>query len=216
MLSFYRRTLDIVLRHQFITLVRLLRHHGVDRGDDRHDPQGLLPDPGHRPDLGLRRGRAGHRARADDAHHPRVRRRAPARSGRRRLRLVHRQHRRRPDRQYRPLLHRAQAARRARAHVFADHRPAAAAARQGQGREPVPAADAGHHRGRPHLPRQLPVHAAGFQRRRAQRVVGQAAGEDAHAAADRRRRRAISWRMRRSSRSPSIATRRRASASRRR
>ena len=31
MLSFYRRTLDVVLRHQFITLVRLLRHHGVDR-----------------------------------------------------------------------------------------------------------------------------------------------------------------------------------------
>ena len=33
----------------------------------RPDPQGLLPDPGHRPDLGLRRGRAGHRARGDDA-----------------------------------------------------------------------------------------------------------------------------------------------------
>ena len=118
---------------------------------------------------------------------PRVRRGPPARSRRRRLRLAHRQHRRRPDRQYRPLLHRAQAARRARAHVLADHRPAAAAARQGPGRQPVPAADAGHHRRRPHLARQLPVHAAGLQHRRAERMVAEDAGEDADAAADRRR-----------------------------
>ena len=32
MLSVYRRTLDIVLRHQVMTLVRVLRHHGADRG----------------------------------------------------------------------------------------------------------------------------------------------------------------------------------------
>ena len=67
MLSCYRRTLDIVLRHQAITLARVLRHDGADRGHGDPDPQGLLSDPGHRPDLRLRRGRAGGLARGDDA-----------------------------------------------------------------------------------------------------------------------------------------------------
>ena len=41
---------------------RVLRHDGADGRHGDRDSQGLLPDPGHRPDLGLRRGRAGHLA----------------------------------------------------------------------------------------------------------------------------------------------------------
>ncbi len=150
----------------------VLRHDGADRGHDPSDSQGLLPDPGHRRHPGLCRNRPGCAARADDAHLARVRRGAAARSGRLRLRLVHRQHRRRQHRQHRAFLHRAQAARRARAHLLANHRPAAAAARQSSRRDAVPAADPGHHHGRPHCPRQFSIHAAGLQRRRAQRMVG--------------------------------------------
>ena len=53
-----------------------------------------------------------------------------------------------------------------------NHRPVAAGAREGSGRDALPAADPGHYRRRPHCPRQFSVHAAGLQRRRAQRVVG--------------------------------------------
>ena len=45
------------------------------------------------------------------------------------------------------------------------------------GRQPVPAADAGHQCRRAHRPRQLSVHSAGHQYRRAERVVAEAAGE---------------------------------------
>ena len=68
MLAFYRRTLDIVLRHQAITLGVFFATMALTVVMAITIPEGLLPDPGHRPDLGLRRGRAGHVARADDAH----------------------------------------------------------------------------------------------------------------------------------------------------
>ena len=59
--------------------------------------------------------------------------------------------RRRPDRQYRALLHRAQAARRAQAHRLARSSTGCGRSlRKVAGRHAVPAADAGHHRGRPH------------------------------------------------------------------
>ena len=64
---------------------RLLRHHGADRGHGHRDPKGLLPDPGHRHDPGLRRSRAGNLAGTDDAPDARRRRRHPARSRRRRV-----------------------------------------------------------------------------------------------------------------------------------
>ena len=142
---------------------RVLRHHGANRGAGHPNPEGLLPDPGHRDDPGLRRSRPGHLARRDDAADDPDGRRDHARPRRRGTGIVHRQLRRRADRQHRARLHRAQAARRARAVIVADHRSAAAAARQDPGRKHVSAADAGYHRRRPHCPRKLPVHAAGFR-----------------------------------------------------
>ena len=50
MLVGYRRMLEIVLRHQCDHAGRVLRHHGAHGGPVRPDPEGLLPDPGHRPD----------------------------------------------------------------------------------------------------------------------------------------------------------------------
>ncbi len=60
-------------------------------------------------------------------------------------------------------------------------------ARQDRRRQSVPAAHAGHHRRRPAGARKLPVHVAGFQHRRIERVVGQDAGEAQDAAAADRR-----------------------------
>ena len=188
MLSFYRRTLDIVLRHQRDHARRVLRHHGADRGHGDPDPEGLLPDPGHRHDLGLRRGGAGHLARGDDAADAQARRRDPARSRRRRLRLVQ------PAAPAAPrpptpaavfIVLKPRDERELTSSQIIDRlRPQLAKV---EGANAVPAADAGHHRRRPHRPRQLPVHAAGRQHRRAERVVAEDAREDADAAAARRR-----------------------------
>ena len=57
MLSGYRRTLDIVLRHQAITLGVFFATMALTVVHGDPDPEGLLPDPGHRHDLGLRRRR---------------------------------------------------------------------------------------------------------------------------------------------------------------
>ncbi len=111
MISFYRRTLDIVLRHQPITLGVFFATMVLTLVLAYFNSQGFLPDPGYRDAPGLRRGRAGDFTERDDAAAAQCRRGAVARPGRRRLRLVHRLHRRRQFRQYRPLLHRAQAAR---------------------------------------------------------------------------------------------------------
>ncbi len=102
------------------------------------------------------------------------------RSGHRGFRLADRLDRQRAIGQYRPLLHHAQAARRAQAQRLADHRPVAAAACQGRGRQSLSAAGAGHQCRRPHRPRQLSIHLAGHQYRRAERMVAEAAGQAAY------------------------------------
>ncbi len=59
-LAFYRRTLDIALRHQFITLMVFLATVALTGLPVRHHPQGLLPRAGHRHGDRRHRGRAGH------------------------------------------------------------------------------------------------------------------------------------------------------------
>ena len=217
LLAFYKYTLDIVLRHQAITLGVFFATMALTGVMVYPDPEGLFPDPGYRRDPGLRRNRAGCPAGPDDAHLARVRRsaaaairtlpasaRSPASTGGANTS------------KYRSLLHRAQAARRARAHRLAGHRPAAAAARQGTGRDAVPAAGAGHHRRRPHLPRavsstrcRIPTSPSSTSGRRN-------CSKRCARCRSSRTSRATCWPTLRSSRSPSTATRRRASASRRR
>ena len=65
--------------------LRVLRHHGADGRDGDPDPERLFSDPGHRPDPGLCRSRAGNLAGSDDAPDARRRRRHPGRSRRRRV-----------------------------------------------------------------------------------------------------------------------------------
>ena len=62
---------------------RVLRHDGADRRHGDSDPQGLFPDPGHRPDLRRGGSGAGRLARGNDAPAARARRGHPARSRRR-------------------------------------------------------------------------------------------------------------------------------------
>ena len=59
LLGGYRRGLDIVLRHQFITLLVFLATLACHRRDVRADTEGLFPDPGHRNDFGHLGGRPG-------------------------------------------------------------------------------------------------------------------------------------------------------------
>ena len=66
--SFYQRTLDIALRYQRITIGVFFATMALTVGDGHRNPQRLLPDPGHRDDLGLHaEARTGHLARGDDA-----------------------------------------------------------------------------------------------------------------------------------------------------
>ncbi len=51
-LDAYRRGLDVVLRHQFMTLLVFLATVAYDRRAVRDDAEGLFPDPGHRHDAG--------------------------------------------------------------------------------------------------------------------------------------------------------------------
>ena len=103
MLSFYRRTLDIVLRHQAITLGVFFATMALTVVMAIDDPEGVFPDPGHRHHHRLCRGRAADFAETDDASDAHARRRNLARSRRRELRLSDRLDRQRADRQYRPL-----------------------------------------------------------------------------------------------------------------
>ena len=111
MIGFYRRTLDIVLRHQADHARGVLRHHGADGGHGDRDPQRLFPDPGYRHHHRVCRGGAANRAGRDDAADAGTRRRHSPRSRRRKLRIADRLDRQRADRQYRPLFHCAEAAR---------------------------------------------------------------------------------------------------------
>ena len=61
--GFYRRTLDVVLRHQFLTLMVFFATMALTHPSLCDHPQGLLPDPGHRPRHRLRRVGAGYFAR---------------------------------------------------------------------------------------------------------------------------------------------------------
>ena len=179
MLSFYRRTLDIVLRHQPITLGVFFATMVLTVVMAYYIPKGLLPDPGHRNAAGLRRGRAANLAERDDAADAQCRRCAAAD----------------PDvdgfGSFTGSTGSANSANTGRFFVVLKPRDErklnasqiidriAAEARQASGRQPVPAADAGHQCRRPRRPRQLSIHAAGHEYRRVERVVAEAPGEAA-------------------------------------
>ena len=111
MLAFYRRTLDIVLRHQPITLGVFFATMALTVVMAIEIPKGFFPIQ----DTGMIQGFAEAAQETSPDEMMRLMheagRRHPARSRRRGLRLADRPHRQRADRQYRPLLHRAQAAR---------------------------------------------------------------------------------------------------------
>ena len=212
MLVFYRRTLDGVLRHQFVTLLVFFATMAATRLSLRGDPQGLLPHSRHGTGHGFRRGRPRHLAAGDGAADGGARRGGaggPRRGGRG---LGHGQHGERADRQYRTFLHRAQAARSTHSHGERHHQPLAPEACQSGRREPRAAAVAGHHRRRPRRPRPIPIHAARRQHRRAQRMGAEGPGQAAARCPNSPTLQATSRATRRSSWSASIATRRRASA----
>ena len=71
--------LDVVLRHQRITLGGVPCHGRRDGGDVRHDSERLLSDPGYRPDHRHLGGGAGRLARRDEAAATGARRRSSPR-----------------------------------------------------------------------------------------------------------------------------------------
>ena len=145
----YRRGLDLVLRHRFVTLMSFFATIALTGVLFVADPEGLLPDAGQRAGDGHHGGRAGRLADRDEAAAAQGRRALVEGSGHRGVRLVLRL-RQRQHAQHRALLHRAEAARGAQRDRHADHRAAAPADRQARRREPVPAARAGHHGRRTH------------------------------------------------------------------
>ena len=166
MISFYRRTLDIVLRHQAITLGVFFATMALTIVMAIYIPKGFFPIQ----DTGLITGFAEAAQETAPDETMRLMRalgdvilRDPDVQG---FGAADRLYRQRADGEYRPLLHHAQAARRAQAQLVADHRSAAAAIGQGARRQPLPAAGPGHQCRRAHRPRQLSVHAAGHQYRR--------------------------------------------------
>ncbi len=170
MLSFYRRTLDVVLRHPFITLMVFFATMAASVYLYIAIPKGFFPIQ----DTGLITGFA----EAGQDISPQEMARLMVRLGDvvakdPDIAAVGRhdgQHGQRPDRQHGPLLHGPQAARSAQHRRDRHHRPAAAAARPRRGRQAHASAVAGHHRRRAHRPRPVPVHAAGRRYRRAQRM----------------------------------------------
>ena len=180
MLSFYRRTLDVVLRHQAITLGVFFATMALTVVMAIQIPKGFFPIQ----DTGLIQGfREAAQATSPEEMmrlHAQAGRGHPARSRRARLRLADRQ---RPAARSRRIpaassscSSRATSASSSASQIIDRLRPQLAKV---AGRQPVPAADPGHHRRRPHRPRQLPVHLAGPQYRRAERVVAEAAGKAA-------------------------------------
>ena len=107
----YRRTLDIVLRHQFLTLMVFFATLALTVHLYVIIPKGFFPTQ----DTGLVTGfaevGAGRFPARDGPDDGQARRRGGQRSGRRPGWLDHGQHRQRADRQHRTLLHRAQAPR---------------------------------------------------------------------------------------------------------
>ena len=160
MLSGYRRTLQLVLRHPQADVRGLRGHPGGDGGTVHGDLQGLHSRRGHRADLRLHRRSPGHLVRQHDG--------APAGGGGHRaqaavrglVHVLHRreQHERGPE--HRAALHPAQAAQGA-ARRGRDH-PGAAAEAHGHSRIHRVSAEAAHHphRGQPDQG-GVPVHLAG-------------------------------------------------------
>ena len=152
---------------------RVLRHCRADHRDVRGNPQGLLPERGHRHDLRPVGGGPGRVSGGNDAASGDARRDHRARSGRRGVRVQHGQWRRRQHHQHRPRFHDPKAPRRAQGECRADHQPAASAARRRQGRDRVPAVAPGYYGRRTAFARRVPVHAPGRQHRRALKLVCQ-------------------------------------------
>ncbi len=190
LLSGYRRTLEVALRHQAITLGVFFATMALSVVMMIQIPKGFFPIQ----DTGMLNGLAEAAQEVSPMEMMRLQQelgavlmRDPDIAGFRVADRQYRRQRQRPVREHRPLLHRAQAPRGAHAHRLADHKPAAAAVRAHRGRQHVPAAHPGHHCRRAGGARQLPIHPAGRQHPRAGRMVAEAARQDAHAAAARRR-----------------------------
>ena len=180
MLSGYRRTLDVVLRHQAITLGVFFATMALTGLSGDRDAEGLLPDPGHRPDHRRFGGRAGGFAGGDDAAAAGARRHHPARSGRRRRSA------RRPAAPAAPTppipaaspscSSRATSASATASQIIDRLRPQLAKVPGANlFLQPTQDITVGGRIGA----RQLPVHAAGRQHRRADRMVAEDAAQDA-------------------------------------
>ena len=120
-----RAALDVVLRHQFTTLMVFFATLACTVVSVHRDPEGLLPAAGHRPHHRHLGSRAGRLLRRDDAAAGGARRHRRRGPGRRHLRHGHRRRRLVGGAQQRPLLHHAEAEGRARRLGRRDHRPPA-------------------------------------------------------------------------------------------
>ena len=88
MIGFYARTLDVALRFRAITLDYFHRHPVPDRRAVLDHSEGLLPDPGYRPDPRHHRSQSGHHFDAMIAAPGSSERRSCTRSRGRRFRLA--------------------------------------------------------------------------------------------------------------------------------
>ena len=147
----YAASLDVVLRHRFLTLLVFLAHHRADHRALRQDAQGLLSAGRHRADLRRHPRRAGHFVRGDEGAAAARDQDRAVRSGRGLCRLLGRRvGRRQRFGQQRPAVHQPEAAVRARQrHVAAGHQPAASQASRRRRHAGVHVPGAGHSRRRP-------------------------------------------------------------------
>ena len=151
----------------------LHRHGDRDRLSVRRHPQRVLSAAGHRHSLWDDRGRTGRlvprhvppAAGGREHHHGRSLRRHDGDGARR--------GRRQCGAEQRPHVHHAQAARGSRHRCVSGDRPTASETRESSGHARLPAGGPGRHRRRARRQDSIPVHAAGRQFRRAQRMVGQ-------------------------------------------
>ncbi len=187
LLDGYRRGLDVVLRHQFTTLLVFLATLAITGVLFVTIPKGFFPTQ----DTGMLLGISEAGQDVSPEKMKEIQRqlsdRDRAGSRRRRLRLVLRPELRQYA-EYRALHRRLEAARRPQCLGLANHRPAAAEARANPRRPAVPAAGAGHHRRRPHRARPIPIRAAGSRPARAEYLGAAADGQAQDAAATGGRR----------------------------
>ena len=187
MLGFYRRTLDGVLRHQFLTLLVFLATMAISIYLFVVIPKGFFPIQ----DTGLVTGfaefGAGHLPARDVAHDGQARRGGRGRPRCGRVRIGDGKHGQRANSQHRPFLHRTETARSAHGDGDGYHQSAAAEPRAGRGCQPRAAAVTRHHGRRAYRPGPVPVHAARRRPCRAERLGAEDPGETTHAARTRRR-----------------------------